>query len=94
MESLWTYGLSAPEERHGETHYKYCSKFQVSFGFLGAGSYYGCTIVLSANTHTGFSAIADAVYAGDLTANYHPAEGAILNQYAWNLFWFGSVTAA
>ena len=24
--------------------------------------------------------------------NYHPAIGAILNQHAWNLFWFGSVT--
>ena len=23
MESLWTFGLSAPEERRGETHYKY-----------------------------------------------------------------------
>lgn len=51
------------------------------------------TIVLSADIQTGFSAIAGAVYAQDLIANYRPAVGATLNQHAWNLFWFGGVTA-
>lgn len=49
-------------------------------------------IVLSADTASGFSAIADAVSAEHLLADYHPATGAILNQHGWNLFWFGAVT--
>lgn len=65
----------------------------VLWGVWGLVHIMAGTIVLSADTQTGFLAIADAVYAEDLTANYHPAVGAILNQHAWNLFWFGSVTA-
>ena len=49
--------------------------FKCPLGFWGLAHIMAGTIVLSAYTHTGFSAIADAVYAGDLTANYHPAEG-------------------
>jgi hypothetical protein len=64
----------------------------VLWGVWGLVHIMAGTIVLSADTQTGFSAIADAVYAEDLIANYHPAIGAILNQHAWNLFWFGSVT--
>ena len=65
----------------------------VIWGVWGLVHIMAGTIVLSADTQTGFSAIADAVNADNLTANYHPAVGAILNQHAWNLFWFGSVTA-
>ena len=49
-------------------------------------------IVLSADTASGFSAIAGAGSAEHLLTDYHPATGAILNQHGWNLFWFGAVT--
>lgn len=49
-------------------------------------------VVLNTDTAGGFSAIADAVSSENLLGDYHPAIGAILNQHAWNLFWFGTVT--
>jgi len=42
----------------------------------------------------GFAAIADAVDPQALVADYHAAVGAVLNQHAWNLLWFGCVTIA
>ncbi|MDX8348139.1 hypothetical protein SLH49_09085 [Cognatiyoonia sp. IB215446] len=49
-------------------------------------------IVLMSDASGGFSAIADAVDADALTADYHPAVGGILNQHGWNLGWFGIAT--
>lgn len=49
-------------------------------------------IVLSSETVGGFQAIADAVPAEELQAEYHAAVGGILNQHGWNLAWFGVVT--
>lgn len=50
-------------------------------------------MVLSSAAVDGFKAIADAVAPSELDADYHPAVGGILNQHAWNLLWFGVVTA-
>lgn len=49
-------------------------------------------VVLSSDASGGFAAIADAVDPALLAADYHPAVGAILNQHAWNLLWFGVAT--
>lgn len=49
-------------------------------------------MVLSSGTTGGFQAIADAVDPAALAADYHGAVGGILNQHAWNLAWFGTVT--
>ena len=49
-------------------------------------------IVIPADASGGFQAIADAVPAEDLQADYHEAVGGILNQHGWNLFWGGFVT--
>lgn len=49
-------------------------------------------IVLTSDASGGFSAIADAVAADALQAEYHPAVGGILNQHGWNLAWFGLAT--
>jgi hypothetical protein len=49
-------------------------------------------IVLSSDASGGFQAIADAVAAEALQAEYHPAVGGILNQHGWNLGWFGVAT--
>ena len=40
----------------------------------------------------GFAAIAAGVSPEVVTADYHPAVSAILNQHGWNLLWFGIVT--
>lgn len=49
-------------------------------------------IVIPADASAGFAAIADAIPAEDLKADYHPAVGGILNQHAWNLLWGGFAT--
>lgn len=49
-------------------------------------------IVLTSDASGGFQAIADAVAAETLAADYHPAVGGILNQHGWNLGWFGVAT--
>ncbi len=49
-------------------------------------------IVLSSDASGGFAAIADAVEAELLVADYHAAVGGILNQHGWNLLWFGVAT--
>ncbi|MEO1550779.1 MAG: hypothetical protein AAFR93_10155 [Pseudomonadota bacterium] len=49
-------------------------------------------IVLSSEASGAVQAIADAVPAAALEAEYHPAVGGILNQHGWNLAWFGLVT--
>lgn len=49
-------------------------------------------IVIPADASAGFAAIADAIPAEDLQADYHPAVGGILNQHAWNLLWGGFAT--
>ncbi len=48
--------------------------------------------ILSMNPSDGFAAIAAGVDPESLKADYAPAVGAILNQHAWNLLWFGAVT--
>jgi hypothetical protein len=40
----------------------------------------------------GFAAIAAGVSPEAVSAAYHPAVSAILNQHGWNLLWFGIVT--
>lgn len=40
----------------------------------------------------GFAAIADAVDAALLVADYHPAVGGVLNQHGFNLLWIGAAT--
>lgn len=49
-------------------------------------------IVIPADATAGFQAIADAVPAEALEADYHEAVGGILNQHGWNLLWGGFVT--
>ena len=49
-------------------------------------------IVIPADASAGFAAIADAIPAEDLQADYHAAVGGILNQHGWNLLWGGFVT--
>jgi len=49
-------------------------------------------IVLMSDQSGGFAAIADAIDAEALRAEYHPAVGGILNQHGWNLGWFGVAT--
>jgi len=49
-------------------------------------------IIIPADASGGFEAIADAVPAEDLQAEYHPAVGGVLNQHGWNLLWGGFVT--
>lgn len=49
-------------------------------------------IVLNSDASGGFQAIADAVSAEALQADYHAAVGGVLNQHGWNLAWFGVVT--
>ncbi|MEM9669091.1 MAG: hypothetical protein AAF950_09230 [Pseudomonadota bacterium] len=51
----------------------------------------GVTII-PADASGGLQAIADAVPAEDLQADYHEAVGGILNQHGWNLLWGGFVT--
>lgn len=49
-------------------------------------------MVLVSDASAGFAAIADAVAADALLADYHPAVGGVLNQHGWNLGWFGIAT--
>ena len=49
--------------------------------------------ILTMDASEGFAAIAAGVAPETLTADYHPAVAAILNQHAWNLLWFGIVTS-
>lgn len=49
-------------------------------------------MVLTSDASSGFAAIADAIDAEALTAEYHAAVGGILNQHGWNLLWFGVAT--
>jgi hypothetical protein len=49
-------------------------------------------IVLTSDASGGFAAIADAIDAETLAADYAPAVGGILNQHGWNLGWFGVAT--
>lgn len=49
-------------------------------------------IVLTSDASVGFAAIADAIDAEALMAEYHAAVGGILNQHGWNLLWFGAAT--
>ncbi|MEO0882710.1 MAG: hypothetical protein AAFY34_08230 [Pseudomonadota bacterium] len=49
-------------------------------------------IIIPADASGGFQAIADAVPAEALQADYHEAVGGILNQHGWNLLWGGVVT--
>ena len=51
-------------------------------------------LVISGDAVSGFQAIGDAVDPVALEAPYHAAVGAVLNQHAWNLLWFGVVTIA
>ncbi len=53
---------------------------------LGAG-----TLSLSGTTQELVQNIADAVPAESLAVDYPAAAGAILDQHAWNLAWFGAV---
>ncbi|MEM7767559.1 MAG: hypothetical protein AAF253_08730 [Pseudomonadota bacterium] len=49
-------------------------------------------IIIPADAAGGFQAIADAIPAEALQAEYHEAVGGILNQHGWNLLWGGLVT--
>ncbi|MEM1314902.1 MAG: hypothetical protein AAGI51_10135 [Pseudomonadota bacterium] len=49
-------------------------------------------LVLFGDAPSGFQAIADAVDPAALAGPYPQAVGAVLNQHAWNLLWFGIVT--
>ena len=48
--------------------------------------------IMSMDASEGFAAIAAGVAPEAISADYHPAVAAILNQHAWNLLWFGMVT--
>ncbi|WP_371379322.1 hypothetical protein [Thalassotalea aquiviva] len=48
--------------------------------------------IMAVDTSQGFAYIAAGVVPETLSADYHSAIGAILNQHAWNLLWFGVVT--
>lgn len=58
----------------------------------GAVHAFAGVIVLTSEASAGFAAIADAIDAEALNANYHAAVGGILNQHGWNLLWFGVAT--
>ncbi|MEM9441585.1 MAG: hypothetical protein AAGA73_14150 [Pseudomonadota bacterium] len=49
-------------------------------------------MIISGDVVSGFQAIGDAVDPVALEGPYHAAVGAVLNQHAWNLLWFGIVT--
>ena len=49
-------------------------------------------MVISSDAVSGFQAIGDAVNPAELEGPYHALVAAVLNQHAWNLFWFGIVT--
>lgn len=49
--------------------------------------------IMSMDASEGFAAIAAGVDPEAVSAAYHPAVAAILNQHAWNLLWFGAVTS-
>ena len=49
-------------------------------------------LIISGDAVSGFQAIGDAVNPAELEGPYHAAVGAVLNQHAWNLLWFGTVT--
>lgn len=44
-------------------------------------------LIIAGDTVSGFQAIGDAV-----AGTYHATVGAVLDQHAWNLLWFGVVT--
>ena len=48
--------------------------------------------IMSMDASEGFAAIAAGVAPEAVSADYHPAVAAILNQHAWNLLWFGMAT--
>lgn len=48
--------------------------------------------IMATGASDGFAAIAAGVPAEAVSAEYHPAVTAILNQHGWNLLWFGCVT--
>jgi len=48
--------------------------------------------IMAVDTSQGFAYIAAGVVSDALSADYHSAIGAILNQHGWNLLWFGVVT--
>ncbi|KNG94915.1 hypothetical protein [Pseudaestuariivita atlantica] len=49
-------------------------------------------LVLGGTTASGFQAIADGVDPAALALDYPAAVGAVLDQHAWNLAWFGLAT--
>lgn len=49
-------------------------------------------IVIPSDASAGFAAIADAVPAEALQADYHEAVSGVLNQHGWNLLWGGAAT--
>ncbi|MEM9054549.1 MAG: hypothetical protein AAGB16_04415 [Pseudomonadota bacterium] len=49
-------------------------------------------LILNGTTTEGFQAIADGVNPTLLKADYHSAVGAVQDQHAWNLAWFGLAT--
>lgn len=58
----------------------------------GAVHLFAGVMILSAETTTGFQAIADAVAPQTLALDYPAAVGGVLGQHAWNLSWFGLAT--
>jgi len=48
--------------------------------------------IMATGASEGFAAIAAGVSPEAVSAAYHPAVSAILNQHGWNLLWFGIVT--
>ena len=54
-------------------------------------AFFGAAII-AVDASQGFAYIAAGVAPEALSADYHSAIGAILNQHGWNLLWFGVVT--
>ena len=48
--------------------------------------------IMATGASEAFAALAAGVSPEAVSADYHPAVSAILNQHGWNLLWFGIVT--
>jgi len=49
-------------------------------------------IVIPADASAAVAAVADAVDPAEISGDFHPATGALLNQHGFNLLWIGTFT--
>lgn len=49
-------------------------------------------VIISSDAAGAVAAVADAVDPAEITGEFHPATGALLNQHGFNLLWIGAFT--